>query len=121
MQMDGTIYGYARVSTDTQDLTNQVAQLKGATLQRRNRRARLVGIRLNYDGPADALWRAAARLTNDPQTTTSTPNPSSPPTVQSSEPSSSLGYKMAQTIAMTEMRQRYLLSARNARDTFSGS
>ena len=30
MQIDGTIYGYARVSTDAQDLTNQVAQLKAA-------------------------------------------------------------------------------------------
>ena len=26
----GMIYGYARVSIDAQDLTNQVAQLKGA-------------------------------------------------------------------------------------------
>ncbi len=30
MQNEGTIYGYARVSTDSQDLTNQVAQLKAA-------------------------------------------------------------------------------------------
>lgn len=30
MHETGTIYGYARVSTDAQDLTNQVAQLKGA-------------------------------------------------------------------------------------------
>jgi DNA invertase Pin-like site-specific DNA recombinase len=30
MQNDGTIYGYARVSTDAQDLTDQVAQLKAA-------------------------------------------------------------------------------------------
>jgi DNA invertase Pin-like site-specific DNA recombinase len=30
MQNDGTIYGYARVSTDAQDLTIQVAQLKAA-------------------------------------------------------------------------------------------
>ena len=30
MQNEGMIYGYARVSTDTQDLTNQVAQLKAA-------------------------------------------------------------------------------------------
>ena len=30
MQIDGTIYGYARVSTDAQDLTSQVAQLKAA-------------------------------------------------------------------------------------------
>ena len=30
MQSGGTIYGYARVSTDAQDLANQVAQLKAA-------------------------------------------------------------------------------------------
>ncbi len=30
MQNEGTIYGYARVSTDAQDLTNQVTQLKAA-------------------------------------------------------------------------------------------
>ncbi len=30
MQNSGTIYGYARVSTDTQDLTHQLAQLKAA-------------------------------------------------------------------------------------------
>lgn len=30
MQIDGTIYGYARVSTDAQDLTHQLAQLKAA-------------------------------------------------------------------------------------------
>lgn len=30
MQNEGLIYGYARVSTDAQDLTNQVAQLKAA-------------------------------------------------------------------------------------------
>ena len=30
MQIDDTIYGYARVSTDAQDLTSQVAQLKAA-------------------------------------------------------------------------------------------
>jgi DNA invertase Pin-like site-specific DNA recombinase len=30
MQNDGMIYGYARVSTDAQDLSNQVAQLKAA-------------------------------------------------------------------------------------------
>ena len=30
MQIDGMIYGYARVSTDAQDLTSQVAQLKAA-------------------------------------------------------------------------------------------
>lgn len=30
MQNDGSIYGYARVSTDAQDLTSQVAQLKAA-------------------------------------------------------------------------------------------
>lgn len=30
MQNGGTIFGYARVSTDAQDLTNQVAQLKAA-------------------------------------------------------------------------------------------
>ena len=30
MQIYGTIYGYARVSTGPQDLTNQVAQLKAA-------------------------------------------------------------------------------------------
>jgi len=30
MQNAGMIYGYARVSTDAQDLTNQVAQLKAA-------------------------------------------------------------------------------------------
>jgi DNA invertase Pin-like site-specific DNA recombinase len=30
MHNDGTIYGYARVSTDPQDLSNQVAQLKAA-------------------------------------------------------------------------------------------
>ena len=30
MHNGGTLYGYARVSTDAQDLTNQVAQLQGA-------------------------------------------------------------------------------------------
>ena len=30
MHIVGMIYGYARVSTDAQDITNQVAQLKGA-------------------------------------------------------------------------------------------
>jgi DNA invertase Pin-like site-specific DNA recombinase len=30
MQNDGTIYGYARVSTEAQDLSSQVAQLKAA-------------------------------------------------------------------------------------------
>ena len=30
MQIDGTFYGYARVSTDAQDLANQLAQLKAA-------------------------------------------------------------------------------------------
>jgi len=30
MQNAGMIYGYARVSTDAQDLTNQVAQFKAA-------------------------------------------------------------------------------------------
>ncbi len=30
MQNSGTIYGYARVSTDAQDLTHQLAQLKAA-------------------------------------------------------------------------------------------
>jgi DNA invertase Pin-like site-specific DNA recombinase len=30
MQNGGLIYGYARVSTDAQDLTNQEAQLKAA-------------------------------------------------------------------------------------------
>ena len=30
MHIEGMIYGYARVSTDAQDLTSQVAQLKGA-------------------------------------------------------------------------------------------
>ena len=30
MHKSGTLYGYARVSTDAQDLTNQVAQLQGA-------------------------------------------------------------------------------------------
>jgi DNA invertase Pin-like site-specific DNA recombinase len=30
MQNDGVMYGYARVSTDAQDLSNQVAQLKAA-------------------------------------------------------------------------------------------
>ena len=30
MQNEGTFYGYARVSTDAQDLSNQVAQLKAA-------------------------------------------------------------------------------------------
>ena len=30
MQNQGIIYGYARVSTDAQDLTNQLAQLKAA-------------------------------------------------------------------------------------------
>lgn len=30
MQNGGMIYGYARVSTDAQDLSNQVAQLKAA-------------------------------------------------------------------------------------------
>ena len=30
MQNAGSFYGYARVSTDAQDLTNQVAQLKAA-------------------------------------------------------------------------------------------
>jgi DNA invertase Pin-like site-specific DNA recombinase len=30
MQNDGTFYGYARVSTDAQDLSNQVAQLRAA-------------------------------------------------------------------------------------------
>jgi DNA invertase Pin-like site-specific DNA recombinase len=30
MQIEGTFYGYARVSTDAQDLTSQVAQLKAA-------------------------------------------------------------------------------------------
>lgn len=30
MQLGGTIYGYARVSTDAHDLTNQVAQLEAA-------------------------------------------------------------------------------------------
>ena len=30
MHNEGMIYGYARVSTDAQDLTNQVAQLKAA-------------------------------------------------------------------------------------------
>ncbi len=30
MHNEGTIYGYARVSTDAQDLTNQLAQLKAA-------------------------------------------------------------------------------------------
>ena len=30
MHNEGMIYGYARVSTDAQDLTNQMAQLKAA-------------------------------------------------------------------------------------------
>src|SRR5215211_7288822 len=30
MQNEGVIYGYARVSTDAQDLSNQTAQLKAA-------------------------------------------------------------------------------------------
>ena len=30
MQIGNAIYGYARLSTDTQDLTNQVAQLEAA-------------------------------------------------------------------------------------------
>ncbi|RZI57302.1 MAG: recombinase family protein, partial [Pseudomonas sp.] len=34
MHNSGTIYGYARVSTDAQDLTNQVAQLEGAGCSR---------------------------------------------------------------------------------------
>jgi DNA invertase Pin-like site-specific DNA recombinase len=31
MHYEGMIYGYARVSTDAQDLSNQVAQLKAPT------------------------------------------------------------------------------------------
>ena len=31
MHIIGMIYGYARVSTDAQDLTNQVAQLRGTS------------------------------------------------------------------------------------------